>query len=554
MQASPPTESDQIRRLERRLVRERAAREEAERISERGLRALYTQKRQLEVMHALAVASADAERLAPLLERVLEACCAFAGWPLARAWYGSGQPVTPWHGSDPFASVCTAADAWIGAGGALAACLAGGQPQRLRTHDADLDAARRAGLPSLVLVPVGPADLVLAFFGSAEPAAEDVELATHAATLLGQAASRFAARAAVSRGEARYRGIFDYASDALFVVEGGSGRFVEANPAYARLTGLSVDELRRRTVFDLWTGTEAELRALAQSARERGYLRLGEHEQRAAGGATGVLEISVSHVVSEGEELFVCVGRDVSERRRYERGLIEARDRAESLARLRDAFLRNMSHEFRTPLAGILGCAEVLRAEAPPALREFADMIDGSGRRLLATLQSVLDLSELEADVARISPTVVDLRNAARQVYYRSIGAARRKKLTFELDVPTHAIAARTDAHLLGRALDQIVGNALRFTDAGEVRILVRLQEGGACVLVSDTGIGIGEAYLPSLFEPFTQENDGDDRTHEGCGVGMALVERIAQALGARVEVDSVVGEGTIVALWLPAS
>jgi signal transduction histidine kinase/CheY-like chemotaxis protein len=239
-------------------------------------------------------------------------------------------------------------------------------------------------------------------------------------------------------------------------------------------------------------------------------------------------------------------------RRRTEEELAVARDRAEEMARLKDAFLASMSHEIRTPLMAILGYSELLREMAPPELRDYADQIEAGGHRLLDTLTSVLDFAKIEAGQMQPSFTVVDAAHVARGVESELRGIAARKGLDLIVEAPVEPVHVRGDSGFVHRALYNLVSNALKFTEHGEVRITVRYEQDFATLVVRDTGPGISEAFLPHLFEEFRQESSGESRRHEGSGLGLAITRRLVECMHGNVEVQSRLGAGARFTLRLP--
>jgi PAS domain S-box-containing protein len=552
-----------IRRLERRLERERTARAEAERIAESGLRKLYAQQQRLQVLYALTQHAATDLSLPELLAHVLDEVRVHTEWPLAffRLVPAVAPPALGLHWSgcgEHVLNVCTALTKHFSHvhAGSAPGWLSAEAASVLTEQYPELHHAHRAGLVTLVTAPLEADEVHLGevgFFTSSPTVSDDaLEVVRHAAALVGQTAARHAARYAVAQSEAHYRSVFDHAFDAIFVVRGGTGEFVRCNQAYLDLTGYAREELLRRTVFDVVGLTEADLREMGDSLRQRRHVHFGERHHLHRDGHGLPLEVTASHVEANGEELFVVVARDVSQRRRFEQGLIEARDRAESLVRLKNAFLRNMSHEFRTPLAGILGCAEVLIHEVDPELHEFVAMIDQSGRRLLHTLQGVLDLTDLENASDPSTRVHLDAGACVRDALVRHHAAARDKGLHLTFQGAARPLMVVTDRRLLELALDHLMSNAIRFTPKGAVQVVAEQADGEVRVSVVDTGPGIAEEFLPNAFDLFAQEHDGHSRTHEGVGIGLALVSRIVEVIGARITVRSSVETGSTFTLHLP--
>ncbi|MEM1043716.1 MAG: HAMP domain-containing sensor histidine kinase [Bacteroidota bacterium] len=230
-----------------------------------------------------------------------------------------------------------------------------------------------------------------------------------------------------------------------------------------------------------------------------------------------------------------------------------ARERTEEALRLKTVLLNNMSHELRTPLTGILGFSGVLVEEAPPDLKEFAHLIDRSARRLQDTLNSVLDLARLESGALELQPERLDVLAEAQGAGALLEPVAKQRGLS--LSVQCEAVQATLDRGALHRVLYNLVGNALKFTEEGEVWVEVGPGAAPRSVVlcVSDTGIGIDEAFLPKLYEEFEQASVGLEREHEGSGLGLAITKRLVSLMGGRIEVESEVGAGTTFSVTLPA-
>ena len=245
----------------------------------------------------------------------------------------------------------------------------------------------------------------------------------------------------------------------------------------------------------------------------------------------------------------------LEERRRYERELIQAKEKAEESARLKTAILRNMSHEIRTPITAILGFAHVLTEEVDPAQQEFVTYITENGRRLLGTLNSILDLAKLETDHVLLHLEPIDLCGAVRDAITLLSPIARRKSIRLRAELPEEDVVCLLDRNGVERILQNLVGNALKFTDAGEVVVSVARRDDGRVLLqVRDTGIGISEAFLPHVFEEFKQESTGLARSHEGSGLGLAITRRLVEAMGGTIEVESVKHSGATFTVALPRS
>ncbi len=244
--------------------------------------------------------------------------------------------------------------------------------------------------------------------------------------------------------------------------------------------------------------------------------------------------------------------QDITDQKESEAELIAARDAAEEAARLKDAFLANMSHEIRTPLTAILGFSELLHEEVGPEAAPIVEYIEGAGRRLMETLTSVLDLSQLRAGVMETHPVPTDVVALARETVEILSRLAERKGLTLSLVDAPAALVLDVDAGALGRVLTNLINNAVKFTDAGSVEVSVAARGGAVRFSVHDTGIGISDTFLPHLFDEFRQESTGLTRRHEGAGLGLAITKALVDLMGGTIAVESAPGAGTTFVVTLP--
>ena len=245
---------------------------------------------------------------------------------------------------------------------------------------------------------------------------------------------------------------------------------------------------------------------------------------------------------------------DVTERTKRERELIAAKETAEEMNRLKSAFLTNMSHEIRTPLTSIIGFSELLRdMDLPASADQFTKLILRGGRRLLNTLNSVLDLSQLEAGSMILRPEEVSLRPLVRNLVERFGPQAREADVQLDVTVPSAPTRATIDPTALRRIVSNLISNAIKFTDGGgHVAVRLTAHPDTFVIDVTDTGVGIDPAFVPHLFEAFTQESTGDARAFEGSGLGLTITKRLVELLGGSITVESVKGEGSTFTVQLP--
>ncbi|MEQ8406620.1 MAG: ATP-binding protein [Oceanicaulis sp.] len=230
--------------------------------------------------------------------------------------------------------------------------------------------------------------------------------------------------------------------------------------------------------------------------------------------------------------------------------LQQALKAAESSSEAKSAFLANMSHELRTPLNGVVGMAEALAADdLAPEQVEKADIIARSGRHLLGVLNDVLDLSRIEAGRLRLSPEPTDIAGLIADICALFRVAATEKGLALSCDTAGLPAQICTDPVRLRQILSNLVANAVKFTDAGSVRIEARALELDGDwrleIAVTDTGCGIAPADQAHLFQRFSQADTSLSRKHGGAGLGLVIARELARAMGGDIALESELGEGT---------
>ncbi len=341
------------------------------------------------------------------------------------------------------------------------------------------------------------------------------------------------------------------------------GVYTFSSPRVTDILGYAPEEVLGRTPFDLMPPDEAlRLGVLfARLVKERADIVALENVNLHKDGRPVVLETSGVPVLDDqGEVLgYQGIDRDISERKQTEQRLKQALNQAEQAAKAKAEFLAHMSHEIRTPMNGILGLAELaLRCTQEPGTRDYLDKLHQSGTYLMRLLDDILDYSKIEAGGLRLELVPVDLERLLTRLasLFSPVAALKEINLCMAAD-PDVPRWLQGDLLRLEQVLSNLLGNALKFTDRGEVKLQVTClgQDGGQARLrweVTDTGIGMDQATQARLFSPFTQGDGSIARRFGGTGLGLSISLRLAHLMGGQLWVDSQPDSGSRFILELP--
>ncbi|MBV9509214.1 MAG: response regulator [Caulobacteraceae bacterium] len=251
---------------------------------------------------------------------------------------------------------------------------------------------------------------------------------------------------------------------------------------------------------------------------------------------------------------WVSAGQNITHRKVAERALIQAKEAAEAANRAKSSFLANMSHEIRTPLNGMLGMAQAMALDVlEPAQRERLAVIRQSGETLLAILNDVLDLSKIEAGKLELESIPFDIAQLARGVQDVFAPSAQAKGCGFEVVVAPEAAGVYAgDPTRVRQILYNLVSNALKFTEHGQVRVDVAASAAGLVIKVKDTGIGMSTEQVAKLFRKFEQADASTTRRFGGTGLGLAICHELANLMGGDIVVESQLGQGATFLIRLP--
>ncbi|WP_374401318.1 PAS domain S-box protein [Niveibacterium sp.] len=364
------------------------------------------------------------------------------------------------------------------------------------------------------------------------------------------------AERAVAENEARLRAMLeDSPAGVGIVAEGGTVRF--CNRKLASLLGLASHTAVGRSFIDFWAHPEQRL-VLLERLRDGSEVRDQETELRRDDGTSFWALISSRFIEHEGERCLLSWFYDVTERRAALEAQRRAREIAEEATQMKSDFLANMSHEIRTPMNAIIGMSHLaMKTELTPRQRDYISKIQQSGQHLLGVINDILDFSKIEAGKLGIESTSFELEkvldNVANLISEKA--TAKGLELVFDIDKTVPEILLG-DPLRIGQILINYANNAVKFTETGEIDVVVRvLEDTDDNVLlhfaVRDTGIGLTEEQRARLFQSFQQADTSTTRKYGGTGLGLAISKRLAELMGGGVGCDSEPGKGST--FWFTA-
>ncbi|KPF66593.1 hypothetical protein IP69_14670 [Bosea sp. AAP35] len=350
---------------------------------------------------------------------------------------------------------------------------------------------------------------------------------------------------ALADSEEHYRSLIEAQGD--LIVRRDGARIVYANGAYAALLGIDEADI---------VGAVAQPRRVAcrPALALEGGARVFDECLATPDGERWISWVETVVPVALGATVLQRVGRDITARIAGEQELVEARARAESANEAKSRFLATVSHEFRTPLNGILGMADLLGDTGlEPEQETYVRALRISGEALLGLIDDILDFAKVEAGKLELASESFDIGLLLETVSELMAPRAQAKGIELAAylapDLPTHLVG---DADRLRQILLNLVGNAIKFTEAGGVGIRIGNEDGMIAITVADTGPGIPEARRQAIFEEFEQIDNSAARRHEGTGLGLAIVRRLVLLMGGSVGVESGENGGSLFHVRLP--
>ncbi len=338
------------------------------------------------------------------------------------------------------------------------------------------------------------------------------------------------------------------------------GEFEYVNPAFTTITGYTFEDLQNKTPRILSSGlTDPGIYKDLWSTITRGETFTTEIQNSRKNGQIYWESLIISPIKDDANNIshFIALMEDITEKKNLILEITESKDQAESANKVKSNFLANMSHELRTPMNGIIGYAEVLSEELrEPEYQNMAETIFRSGKRLMETLNLILDLSRIEANQVEINWSNVELTGICEECVVLFKESARKKGLQLFIKEFPYKMTAYTDEKIIRSILINLINNAIKYTDTGSVWIECDTYEQNGdrfgLLKICDTGIGISEKDQKVIFEQFRQASEGMNRAFDGTGLGLTISQKMIEFLDGKITVAGKPGSGSVFSIHIP--
>jgi PAS domain S-box-containing protein len=381
---------------------------------------------------------------------------------------------------------------------------------------------------------------------------EERDLINAVAAELGKLIELKRAYGDLRQGEEKYRGLFEANNDAIFIVESDTLRIIDCNRQAERMTGCSREKILATDAGAILCGRPESLALEDFARRILESEEASECEIAVRDGAAIPVSVFSAPFEFGGTACHQLILRDISAHKETERVLRKAKETAELAAQMKSEFVSNVSHELRTPMNAIIGFTGMLfDTNLSKEQREFAEIIKSSGETLIALIDEILDFSKIEASRMEIESVPFEPALVIDEICELIRPEIARKRIELKRDIGGEVPRlVRGDPARFGQVLVNLLENAAKFTESGEIEVSARAEDGPGeditlRVSVRDTGIGIPENKLSIIFAPFQQADGSNTREHGGTGLGLTICRQIATLLGGEIRVESEPGKGS---------
>jgi PAS domain S-box-containing protein len=356
--------------------------------------------------------------------------------------------------------------------------------------------------------------------------------------------------------EEKYRKIFENVQDVVFQTDDKSV-IINISPSVFRVYGFNTDDLLNKHLANLFENQPTE-RNIFKELEDNSEIWNLEVKVRTKSGEPKYSTLNCHKLTDATGKFLGLEGsiHDISERKKAEIELIEAKDRAEESNRLKTAFLNNISHEVRTPLSGIIGFAELaLNPEISiEEKKNFLGILNSSTDRLLDTITNYMDASLIVSGKINVNYKSINPFSIINEIYYKFNPKCKSKNLSLILQMPTETEIrfVQCDPTLLEKSVSHLMDNAVKFTSKGSITLGLTSSNDEFVFFVKDTGNGIDLKSQRKIFEYFRQEEDAITRGYEGSGLGLTIAKGFVELMGGKLRMESVKDEGSVFYLSFP--
>lgn len=358
--------------------------------------------------------------------------------------------------------------------------------------------------------------------------------------------------------EKQFKNVWKSSQDSMILTINGE-TILTVNPAFAKMMNREIHELENMPVSILFANSSYNLQGIQDLVHQlknspgQGVTMEGPVEWK-----TGTLDMEFYTVLLEedfnGKALLLSVFKDLSTQKATERRLKEAKEKAEEANRFKSSLLSNISHEIRTPLNGIIGGTEhiLMTRQRDSELVSQLDIILQSGERLLETINSLLDMAKIEANKMGVNYTETRVYEFLTLLIKPLEALAQQRGLVLVRKFSQEDFTAQIDRRFVEMILNNLVSNAIKYSQDGEVLIFAKKEDQHLILEILDSGIGISQEFQDRMFEPFEQESQGNTRAFDGTGLGLTITRNLVLLLGGRIDIWSEKNLGTKVKVEIP--
>jgi PAS domain S-box-containing protein len=361
----------------------------------------------------------------------------------------------------------------------------------------------------------------------------------------------------LKESEEKFSKIFHFSPVPAVIINYDSGLIMDVNEEFCKFLGYKESEAIGSYIYDFEFISEINYESqIKPQLNETYFIKNIELEIRNKSDEKKFVLANFLKIILDDIKYIIIKFVDITQQKIIEKELSKAKERAEEMNKLKTIFLTNLSHEFRTPLNGILGFSDMLANEIKsPEHKSYVEAIQISGQRLLDTFNDLIDLSVIESGKIQLKLEAVNLVNTTRKVFEKFRNNLT-KNLELFIDIKSENLMCKIDIAAYEKIIYKLLDNAVKFTHKGYVKLslnkVIKDDVQYINISVEDSGIGISAEDLEIIFDRFRQSSEGLKRNYEGTGIGLSIAKRFVELLGGEIQVTSRLGEGSKFTISLP--